>query len=448
MAITASLVLAVFVVACRSIAKAALIVAAGVLLVRRGALTPAVRKGMSQMAAGLLVPCLLLERMASTVTLEVLAHSWPILPVGFVYVAIGCALGSVVAKISGTPPALRRATVAATAFANSQALPIIIIEVIGPELFGPSSAALGITYIGLYLILYLVLQWTIGASLLDVPLLSVGGGERPSRASTSTSAGEGDGVSMLSATAGSTERRGTRSPDDAAAAAAEMRVAPSEVHAAMDDVPNAAGGCDVRVALSAVCSRVASPPIYGIAVGLVVGLTPPLRSLFVSATAADSDAATSLSGNSTACASESVSPQPPLAFVLQAARMLGTAAIPVNTMLLGASLANGPTWRAVGRPTVAGVVLCKLLVLPLSGLCLVSALGSVVHLPPMLMLVMCIEASMPTANNLMMMCELAGGSASKMMSTVIFAQYCAAPVLLTATLTAAMALVQHSTPLR
>ena len=40
----------------------------------------------------------------------------------------------------------------------------------------------------------------------------------------------------------------------------------------------------------------------------------------------------------------------------------------------------------------------------------------------------------------MMMCELAGGSASQMMSTVIFAEYLAAPFLLTAALTAAMAL--------
>ena len=55
---------------------------------------------------------------------------------------------------------------------------------------------------------------------------------------------------------------------------------------------------------------------------------------------------------------------------------------------------------------------------------------------------MILEAATPTANNLMMMCELAGGAASKMMATTIFAEYCAAPLLLTATLTAAMALAQ------
>ena len=44
--------------------------------------------------------------------------------------------------------------------ARPQALPIILIEVIGPELFGEGGGELGVTYIGLYLIVYLVLQVT------------------------------------------------------------------------------------------------------------------------------------------------------------------------------------------------------------------------------------------------------------------------------------------------
>ena len=404
MPLNTDLIISVFFVACNSIAKAALVVASGVLLARRGALTPDVRQGISRMAAGLLVPCLLLERMASTVTLELLSHAYFILPAGLVYVAIGSALGTLTAWCTGVPPALRRPTVAATTFANSQALPIIIVEVIGPELFGPEAATLGITYIGLYLIVYLVLQWTIGASLLDVPLLSVGGG---SRAAPAEPSGRGsDGVAMLTSVAPSD------APRDASA--------PTEAAKAPDD-PVLGQWRRVVASLRAVGGRVASPPIYGIAVGLVLGLTPPLRGLVVSTT----------------------EQKAPLRCLMQAARLLGNAAIPINTMLLGASLSKGPTWHAVRRSTIAGVVLCKLVVLPLIALLLVGALSSAVTLPPMLALVLCIESAMPTANNLMMMCELAGGSASKMMSTVIFAQYVCSPVLLTASLTASMTLVQH-----
>ena len=174
----ASLVLSVFVIACRSIAKALLVVGAGVLLTRRGALTPEVRKGLSVMSAGLLVPCLLLERFARTVTPALLSEAWPIIPVGLIYVALGTGLGMLVANPCWTPRELRAPTIAATAFANSQAcslrtdqfplalptpptptlnpcpqaLPIILIEVIGPELFGADAAALGVTYVRLYLV--------------------------------------------------------------------------------------------------------------------------------------------------------------------------------------------------------------------------------------------------------------------------------------------------------
>ena len=46
---------------------------------------------------------------------------------------------------------------------------------------------------------------------------------------------------------------------------------------------------------------------------------------------------------------------------MQAVRVLGDAAIAINTMLLGASLAKGVAWRAVPCRTTAAVVLSKLL---------------------------------------------------------------------------------------
>ena len=151
-----ALVFRVFLVACSSISKAALIIASGALLAQRGVLTSDVRQGMSHMAAGLLVPCLpmltrtprglravragypwidlpraaptggagqlawvgptspsgsykarspglcapcghhrclLFDRVSSHVTWGVLGQAWPILPLGAVLVTIGCAFG-------------------------------------------------------------------------------------------------------------------------------------------------------------------------------------------------------------------------------------------------------------------------------------------------------------------------------------------------------------------
>ena len=71
---------------------------------------------------------------------------------------------------------------------------------------------------------------------------------------------------------------------------------------------------------------------------------------------------------------------------LQAARLLGDAAIPINTMLLGASLSNGPSWHAVPPPTVVGIVLSKLLLMPIVALILGAALRSIVR---------CVQRSLP-----------------------------------------------------
>lgn len=124
--------------------------------------------------------------------------------------------------------------------------------------------------------------------------------------------------------------------------------------------------------------------------------------------------------------------------------MLGDAAIPVNMLILGASLQKGPEWGSIHRQTLLGVVLCKLLLMPIIALAAVAALvmPGGVQVPSMLLMVILMESAMPTANNMLIMCELAGGHATKTVSTTIFVQYCATPVLLTFTLSSFMLFVR------
>ena len=463
--VATNLVISVFLIACASIGKAAIVVAAGALLTRRGAFTPTVRKGLSNAAASLLVPCLLLDRLGRTVTLELVAAAWPIIPIGILYVSIGCGLGAIATV--GQPSHIRRPSIAAAAFANSNAMPIILIEVIGPELFGPGAAATGVTYIGLYLTVYLVLQWTIGASLLDVPLLSLGGGEQSSKklaqsdaalydSSGDGSGGGGSGGSSSSSSSSSSSAVTRTSVDGGDGISMEQPSPRDDRQASAQATAGTAGllvaGVDTGSSaehscwrgLVGVLGRVASPPVYGIMAGLCVGLIPPLRWLLVSGPVAAGDAATAMgsSASSSAAPSASSPHHPPLGFMMQAAGLLGDAAVPLNTMLLGASLAKGPTWRSAPSRVVVGVVLSKLLFLPVAALAFCAVLQRLVVLPPLLLLVVLMESAMPTANNLMMMCELGGGKSNQLMSTLIFGQYVASPVLMTITLTAFMAFVQ------
>jgi predicted permease len=447
-----ALVLEVFTIACSSIGKASLVILAGLLLARRGALTQSVRKGISKMSAGLLVPCLLAERLATTVTPALLAEAWPVLPVGVVYVAIGCSFGAIV-SLQATRE-LRKPLIAASAFANSQAMPIILIEVIAPDLFGDdAAAAVGVAYIGLYLCVYLLLQWTIGAALLNVPLLTVGGGERPPaggvapalgvRTSTTIGAAEApDSLLSVGAArsdapiggAGGIQLEALPLDGQTNEEGGEREGREGQVRRGRGHAPRSSrGGCGMSA--RAVLSRVASPPIYGVVVGLTIALVPPLRWLLVGG-------APWQQHDSHGSGEPGQAGHAPLRFVMQAARLLGDAAIPINTMLLGASLSRGVRCNAVPLGATLGVVLTKLALLPAVALGLGMALTRVVRLPPLLLLVMLMQSAMPTANNLMMMCELAGGAATPVMSTVIFAQYVFAPFLLTGALTLFMALVR------
>jgi len=448
-----SLVGSVFLVACASIAKASLVAGGGIYLARNGIINDATSKGVSGVAVKLCLPCLLFERIARTVTWQMLAESWVIVPFALIYVTLGCALGYLVTWTLGTPKEHVRSVSAAVGFANSQGLPIVFVEVIGSSLFDEETAELGIAYVAIYLVLYLVLQWTVGAALLGVPVGNVEPAitkksqpgtddgdphQWPANCMTPTSIACVDGVGLqlrtisppseqqiegavMSAGANQAPHYAVLLTDKAAGDDTDQDDVMEGDELVLDTLPNddveavqLPASSKVRNRLCGIFQRILVPPVYGIALGLLVALSP-LSIVFGG----------------------------PLQFVMQAARMLGGVAIPVSMMILGASLQKGPSWDSVHMPTVFGVVFCKMLVLPSFALVVVTGLVHAgLEAPKMLLLVILLESAMPTANNVLIMCELAGGQSTKAMSTTIFVQYCAAPFLLTLTMSTFMLLVK------
>ncbi len=403
----------VFLVACASVGKVFLTAVGGTCLARKDVLTPAVRRGLSGMSAKLLVPCLLLDRLARAATPSLLLDAWPLVPFAFFYVALGAGLARAIFWLVDTPSSHRGVTMAALAFANSQGLPIMMVEVIAPALFAePSAAQQGVAYIAIYLILFQLLFWTAGPAMLGVPLDS-GRALAASSPCAADTAGEAPHVSMIERAVepdapGVTCRNGsTRNGGDSDAVEAVDGGGRAQPHQR-----------PARAACATVLKRLATPPVYGILCGLCIALVPPLRWLLLSRGA-------------------------PLGFAMQAAAMLGDAAVPTNMIILGASLSSGLRWRDLHVRTAAAAVLCKLLLLPLVALGSLAALlgGGSLRANRMLALVILIESATPSANNLITLCELAGGGGTRPMASLIFVQYTTVPVLLTATLTAFMAYV-------
>jgi len=126
---------------------------------------------------------------------------------------------------------------------------------------------------------------------------------------------------------------------------------------------------------------------------------------------------------------------------------LGQAAVPINLILLGNALSKGPNWQALPVRVGVGIVIAKMVLMPLFAVGMMlfvdHTLGddSQTHVLPLrdpydevFFVAACAVAATPTANNMMVMTELAGGNGAAM-GTAIFMQYMVAPVVLTLTLT-------------
>ena len=130
----------------------------------------------------------------------------------------------------------------------------------------------------------------------------------------------------------------------------------------------------------------------------------------------------------------------PLGWLYIGVSKLGAAAVPINLILLGAALSKTPERGHVPPLTAAGIIVGRMLLMPLCGLCVAKLLSSThfATIPYIVAdpfwLVCLILTATPTANNIVVMCDLAGEN-RRAMSAAIFYQYCAAPLLLPGVLT-------------
>uniref|UniRef100_A0A7S3X202 Uncharacterized protein n=1 Tax=Emiliania huxleyi TaxID=2903 RepID=A0A7S3X202_EMIHU len=153
--------------------------ASGAFLRWEGTMTAQVSKGLSKISMTCTMPCLLF---ASAIGCRgVVAGEectrlrdmleWPLLVLPFLYVFVGLVVGSAAARVGGTRPEFRRAATASVAFGNSTGLPITLLGVINSQagvapMFGRDTG-LNLTYLATYLLIYPVLQWSVGGCLLQ-----------------------------------------------------------------------------------------------------------------------------------------------------------------------------------------------------------------------------------------------------------------------------------------
>jgi len=150
-----------------------------------------------------------------------------------------------------------------------------------------------------------------------------------------------------------------------------------------------------------------SPPVISVITAIVLGMTPPLRRLLIEADA-------------------------PLRIIMDTAELIGMGAIPCALLILGANLATSGSREAQVPPRlILAVAVSRLVILPLVGCGLVMSLLKLGVIPrdPMCALVLMIQASVPPATNLIVMCQVHNRGEAAMSRILVWCYIACIPTL-------------------
>lgn len=162
--------------------------------------------------------------------------------------------------------------------------------------------------------------------------------------------------------------------------------------------------------LRTLISKALVPPVVGSALGLIVALTPPVQGLFVKLPGPDRTI--------------------PLSFLFQAMIAIGKASVPVNMLVLGSNLSKGCDFGAIPKATNFGILFMKMIGQPIIMAALIAVLSRTIGGSISIWFVAMIVSCTPTANNIMVMVELSGQNKAGV-TTSVFTQYMASPIVLT-----------------
>ncbi|CAM9240918.1 unnamed protein product [Ectocarpus sp. 12 AP-2014] len=330
----------------------------GVVAAKKGILTPVNVAALSKIVYGIFLPSLLMVNVAKTCVSQSVASLLPIPAFAGIQIALGLAISGVAMRLLRIDPdteAGREAKVC-MAFQNSGILPLIFLNAMfrgSPELLSR-----GVAYASFYLMGWSPTFWTIGNNILTGHLHQDGGGGGGGGGGKEKSAAEGDVAAVPKARLSLSKR---------------VANLPSKVKSS---------------AQSPAVRRVLSPPIVACMMGLVIGLSPPLRWLLMREGA-------------------------PLGPMWSAFGNLTAAYTPSGVLVLAGSLANCPPGKWFSRDTqktILAVGMARWFLLPLatSGLLFGGVKYGLVPPDPMLLFVLLIESCMPSAQNTVIMLQVAG----------------------------------------
>jgi predicted permease len=408
-------------------------------------MTPSLSKGLSQLSVKLAIPALLFSSVVPGVSFGLLAYAWPLILLPAVYLLLGMLIGRVMIFLVPPPRDFRLGTMAACTFGNTTGIPVVLLSVLQQSLSRSVFAEIAdpLLFLSITLVSYPLLQWLFGLALLQLHRGGgAGGGGKGTLCGELCGTGDdegGDDGSSLIMQRQPIRRHGPGHESSSyisMMSQAEDEVVPfesisktesfGERLSSLFSAPSSRGrkACDIFArALVQLLRRTFVPQVVGIVLGALVGLYG--RALVLPPETA------------------------PLGWMFIAVSKLGAAAVPINLILLGAALSRTPEKDHLPPLNAAGIAVGRMIFMPLCGLAVARLLSAsrFATIPYMVAdpfwLVTLILTATPTANNIVVLCEVAGDN-RRAMSASIFYQYCAAPFLLPGVLTLFITFICHT----
>ncbi|XP_027178915.1 protein PIN-LIKES 3-like isoform X2 [Coffea eugenioides] len=326
-------------------------------------------------------PALVSSNLAQTITLENIVSLW-FMPVNILLTFIlGLVFGWVLGKITKAPQHLKGLVIGSCAAGNLGNLPLILVPAIcrekGSPFGAPDSCLMyGMAYVSLSMAIGAIYLWSIVYNIVRVSstksyeVINV----------KNKSSDEETSKSLQEQLIDELDLEGTSAMDDANVSLLSCAKTDEQGKVfILDKIKKQIYSFFRNINLKAILA----PSTTAAIVGFIVGLVPPIQRLMIGASA-------------------------PLHVVQDSALLLGEAAIPIVTLIVGANLLRGLRGSGVQLTVILGIIAIRYVFLPLIGVLVIRGaihLGFV-HADPLYQFVLLLQYALPPAMNIVQLLEL------------------------------------------
>lgn len=366
----------------------------GLVLSRFQMIPRATFKLLSKLVFALFLPCLIFTHLGESITLENFIQWW-FIPVNVVVsTVIGCFLGYLVVLICRPPPEFNRFTIIMTGFGNTGNLPLAIVSSVchgSDKPFGQDCHRKGVAYVSFAQWVAVLLVYTLVYHMMEPPLeyyeivqegteIQEEGvddvsapllveAEWPGIEEKATEHSKTPFIARVFASISSLSSLPDFDPRDGAITRGDTPMSVSCFAA-----PKVVRKIRV-VAEQTPIQHMLQPPTIASLLAIIIGIVPHLKDFIF--------------GNDA-----------PLSFLTDSLEILAGATVPAVMLILGGMLAEGPNDSTLGLRTTVGIIVARLLVLPLAGIgvvALADKLKIVVSGDPMYLFVLFMQYTTPSA---------------------------------------------------